>query len=141
MVIVTSYVSASGIPTTTPIYEATCTTATDITTTGTSDVTGCTVTVTANSTSDRFVVNGCCDVAHQDATSSVFSCMLTVDSTAQSNRMYFNGISNGVRVTMGKTWIVTGLSAGSHTFKFQATQTAASSYRVQVGSNFVVTRL
>ena len=102
-------------------YTASCSASMDLTTTDT-DIPGVSVPVTVADTTDRFLVLSATDYRALTTTNAVATTILMVDSTTQTGNAVFNAgnASASIRATVYQNWVITGLSAGTHTFKLRA---------------------
>jgi hypothetical protein len=141
VVTITGSGSSSGGPMDT--WEAICDTVTDLTTTSVIDITGCTVDVPVASTTDKFLVVGTADLGSTQNINMTGALRLNVAGTDKNPLIVYSTAVNGERATVHQNWLVTGLAAGTRTFKFMGANTAGTgTVRVRTGStHFTVVKL
>lgn len=114
-----------------PYADAAVLTANYTTTTTATDLAGVTLTVPVVQASERYLVTAVVDVRSNQATAANFIAELLVDTTAQTGQVICNWPVSQQRGTVAQTWIVTGLTPGSHVFKLRArTSTSGSTHLV-----------
>lgn len=125
-------------------YTALCTASLDLTVTDT-DIPGVTSSVTVAATTDRFLVIGTMDARALTTTNAVAVGKLLVDGSIQASQAVFNSGNNSasLRATVHQQWVVTGLTAGTHTFKMQASvNTGSAEIRLSVShTRFTIVKL
>jgi hypothetical protein len=113
----------SGGATTLDTYTLAATAGLTLTNTDT-DIPGMSTSVSVGGPSDRFLVVAAFDARTAGAgDNSVMSGKLVVDGTAQVAVATFNsGSTANLRATVHQSWVISGMAAGNHTFKAQASQ-------------------
>lgn len=121
--------------------QVNCSSGLTVTTTGT-DVPGLTTPIVSSSAGDVFLAQVVLDVRATGANTQTLVANLLVAGVSQSSQLIAMFPTSGIRGTLTQTYIVTGLAAGSHTFKVQANLTGAGSYIVNAShSRLTVTRV
>lgn len=115
-------------------YSAFSTSSIDLSTTDT-DIPGMSVSITVADTTDRFLVVAAVDArAGSSPNNGVMSGKLLVDGAIQAGVATFNtGSAPATRSTVFQSWVITGMAAGSHTVKMQASMNTATANAITVG--------
>ena len=135
----------SGGASTLDTYVATATSGSNTTLVpGGVDIPGTSVTVVSGGPSDRFLVNGVADTQMTAAGTATAAIDLFVDGAAAGGEALLNsGNTASTRATIPQNWVVTGLSAGNHTFKMVGSVTTTNgTWRVNgLHSRLVIVKL
>jgi hypothetical protein len=94
------------------------------------DIPGMTVTVNAPGADAVYHVHVSMDVA-QNSTTATFVGRFEVDSVEQLGQIVLTTTTSGERMSVAQNWRVTGLSAGSHTFKMRSSLTSSGNWTVR----------
>lgn len=121
-------------------WEATCTSSVNVTGTTNTDIPGLSVNITSSGTSDVFFVHASFDVRFNASGSIANAIRLYVDGVARPSEIATNG-PNGEIQNPGRTWRVTGLSAGSHTIKAMSQNFASTTVQVTTNSQLQIVKL
>ena len=108
---------------------------------GTSGVTipGKSVTVTSTGTSNVFLITASFDIRY-NAAGTANLIVLYVDGVSDPRQIVTNGASGQIQ-TASKSWLVTGLAAGNHTFTFASANATSSNVTITANSEMQVVKL
>lgn len=108
-------------------------------TTSAQDLTGATITITVDSTSDVYVVFATYDTNIQVGGSATAVGALVVDGSTKTGSGLLTTNGGTIRSSVSQTWLVTGLTAGSRIFKLQANKNLNNSTIVMHSGSSTIT--